>query len=280
MTFLDQYEGVVRFAVFAGVLVLMAALEAAFPRKDRTQPRARRWLTNGGFVVIDALALRLVLPVLAVGMAGIAAQNGWGLFNNVALPFWLEIALAFVILDLLIYVQHVATHKISLLWRLHKVHHADRDIDATTGVRFHPVEIVLSMMYKLVCVIILGAPALAVFLFEVALNAAALFNHANVRLPSGVDRIVRRVIVTPDMHRVHHSVHRQETDSNYGFFLSVWDRMFRTYVAAPRDGHDAMTIGLSDHQDEKPSQFFWSLWLPFRPVSRPAAGKALPRRTD
>lgn len=280
MTFLDQYEGVIRFAVFAGVFVLMAVLEAVFPRKDRALPRAQRWLTNGGFVVIDTLALRLVLPVLAVGMAEIAARNGWGLFNSLALPFWLEVALAFVILDLLIYAQHVATHKIPVLWRLHKVHHADRDIDATTGVRFHPVEIVLSMTYKLLCVVILGAPALAVFLFEVVLNAAALFNHANVRLPSGVDRIARRVIVTPDMHRVHHSVHRQETDSNYGFFLSVWDRMFRTYIAEPRDGHDAMTIGLSGYQDEKPARLLWSLWLPFRRVPADAAGEGLSGRAD
>ena len=280
MTFLDQYEGVIRFAVFAGVFVLMAVLEAAFPRKDRALPRVHRWLTNGGFVVIDTLALRLVLPVLAVGMAEIAARNGWGLLNSLALPFWLEVALAFVILDLLIYAQHVATHKIPVLWRLHKVHHADRDIDATTGVRFHPVEIVLSMIYKLLCVVILGAPALAVFLFEVVLNAAALFNHANVRLPSGVDCIARRVIVTPDMHRVHHSVHRQETDSNYGFFLSVWDRMFRTYIAEPRDGHDAMTIGLSDYQDEKPARFLWSLWLPFRRVRADAAGEGLSSRAD
>ena len=280
MTFFDQYEGVIRFAVFAGVFVLMAVLEAVFPRKDRVLPRAHRWLTNGGFVVIDTLALRLVLPVLAVGMAGIAARNGWGLFNSLALPFWLEVALAFIILDLLIYAQHVATHKIPMLWRLHKVHHADRDIDATTGVRFHPVEIVLSMTYKLLCVVILGAPALAVFLFEVVLNAAALFNHANVRLPSGVDRIARRVIVTPDMHRVHHSVHRQETDSNYGFFLSVWDRMFRTYIAEPRDGHGAMTIGLSDYQDEKPARLLWSLWLPFRRVPADAAREGLSGRAD
>ena len=280
MTFLDQYEGVIRFAVFAGVFVLMAVLEAVFPRKDRALPRAQRWLTNGGFVVIDTLALRLVLPVLAVGMAEIAARNGWGLFNSLALPFWLEVALAFVILDLLIYAQHVATHKIPVLWRLHKVHHADRDIDATTGVRFHPVEIVLSMTYKLLCVVILGAPALAVFLFEVVLNAAALFNHANVRLPSGVDRIARRVIVTPDMHRVHHSVHRQETDSNYGFFLSIWDRMFRTYIAEPRDGHDAMTIGLSGYQDDKPARLLWSLWLPFRRVPADAAGEGLSGRAD
>ena len=280
MTFLDQYESAIRIGVFAGVLIAMAALEAAFPRKDRALPRAHRWLTNGGFVVVDTLALRIVLPVLAVGMAEIAARKGWGLFNMVALPYWVEIALAFVILDLLIYAQHVASHKIPVLWRFHKVHHADRDIDATTGVRFHPVEIVFSMGYKLACVVVLGPAALAVFLFEVVLNAAALFNHANVRLPVGVDRALRRVIVTPDMHRVHHSVHRQETDSNYGFFLSVWDRAFRTYIAQPREGHDAMTIGLGEYQDEKPAHFVWSLWLPFRVRAGGPAKSALSEQAD
>lgn len=268
MTFLDQYEGAIRLSAFAGVLLLMAGLEAAFPRKARVLPRARRWLTNGAFVVIDALALRLVAPVLAVGMAAIAERNGWGLFNVLALPFWVEAVLAFLALDMLIYAQHVATHKIALLWKFHKVHHADRDIDATTGVRFHPVEIVFSMAYKLLCVVVLGAPALAVFAFEVVLNASALFNHANLRLPPRADRLMRTVIVTPDMHRVHHSVYERETDSNYGFFLSVWDRLFRTYVAQPRDGHEAMAIGLAEHQDDRPARLGWSLWLPFRKPPR------------
>ncbi len=266
MSFLDQYEGAIRLGVFAGALALMIALEAAFPRKSRVSSRSRRWLTNGAFVLVDAVALRLAMPVLAVGMAAIAERNGWGLFNMLAAPSWAEIALAFVLLDMLIYAQHVATHRIPLLWRFHKVHHADRDIDATTGVRFHPVEIVLSMAYKLVCVAALGAPVLAVFAFEVVLNAAALFNHANLRLPDRVDRALRRLVVTPDMHRVHHSVYARETDSNYGFFLSVWDYLFRTYTAQPRDGHDAMTIGLGEHQDDGPGRLGWSLWLPFRRI--------------
>lgn len=264
--------------VFAGVLIMMIALEAAFPRKGRALPRPGRWLTNGGLVIVDTVALRVFIPVLAVGMAEITAQRGWGFFNMVALPVWLEIVLAFIILDFLVYLQHVATHKIPVLWRLHRVHHADRDIDATTGVRFHPVEIVLSMAYKLLCIVLLGPAALAVFLFEVVLNAAALFNHANLRLPLAVDRSLRRMIVTPDMHRVHHSVHKQETDSNYGFFLSIWDMAFRTYTPQPRDGHDAMTIGLSEYQDEKPARLGWSLLLPFHEA--PTAGSVSPKQAE
>lgn len=264
MTFLDQYEASVRLGVFIGVFILMALLEIFFPRKQRKLSMAHRWFVNWSLVIVDTLALRLVMPVLAVGMAEIAARNGWGLFNAIALPLWVEIVLSILILDLLIYGQHVATHKIPILWRFHKVHHADRDIDATTGVRFHPVEIILSMIYKLVCVIALGPAALAVFLFEVILNATALFNHANIRLPLGFDRVVRTLIVTPDMHRIHHSVYREETDSNYGFSLSIWDRLFRTYRAEPRDGHDGMVVGLGEYQDVKPARLIWCLLLPFR----------------
>ena len=209
-------------------------------------------------------AALFAVPVLAVAMAEIAAARGWGLLNLVDLPLWLEFVIAVAVLDMLIYAQHVATHKTPILWRLHQVHHADRDIDVTTGARFHPVEIVLSMGYKLLCVIALGPSALAVFVFEVLLNASAMFNHANVRLPLSVDRVMRSVIVTPDMHRVHHSIVRNETDSNYGFFLSIWDRLFGTYIAQPRDGHDGMTIGLKEYQTPKPANLFWCLWLPFR----------------
>lgn len=270
MTFLDHYEASIRLGVFIGVFVMMALLEIFFPRKQRALPRAERWFANWSLVIIDTLALRFVMPVLAVGMAEIAMRNGWGLFNVVALPFWIEIALAVLVLDLLIYGQHVATHKIPFFWRFHKVHHADRDIDTTTGIRFHPVEIILSMIYKLVCIVMLGPAALAVFLFEVILNASALFNHANVKLPLGFDRILRTVIVTPDMHRVHHSVYRDETDSNYGFSLSIWDRLFRTYRSQPRDGHDAMTIGVGEYQDEKPANLVWCLVEPFKRRSKGA----------
>ncbi|MDM3870718.1 sterol desaturase family protein [Porticoccus sp. W117] len=231
-------------------------------------PRTRRWLTNWGLVIIDALTLRVVFPILAVGVAVIASQKGWGLFNILALPLWLEITLAVVLLDLLIYAQHVLSHKVPLLWRLHKVHHVDRDIDVTTGARFHPLEILFSMVYKMLCVLLVGPAAAAVILFEVILNGSAMFNHANVRLPKKLDALLRSVIITPDMHRVHHSVIAGETDSNYGFFLSCWDRWFGTYVEEPRDGHDGMTIGLAVYQDNRPASLWWSLLLPFKPVRR------------
>ncbi len=264
MTFLEQFEGPVRLSVFAGIFILMAVLETAFPRKERTQNRSKRWVTNWSLVIIDTLALRVFVPILAVGFAGIATQKGWGLFNIWTGPIWLELILSIIILDMLIYAQHVASHHIPVLWRFHKVHHVDRDIDVTTGARFHPIEIVVSMAFKILCVIVLGAPAFAVFVFEVILNASAMFNHANVRLPLGVDRIVRIFLVTPDMHRIHHCVQMRETNSNFGFFLSAWDRLFKTYIAQPADGHDDMVIGLAEFQDDKPSSLWWSLLLPFK----------------
>ena len=264
MEFWQQHEGLIRLGVFGGVFATMALWELVRPRRGLAQTRGARWPTNWGLVVVSTLALRFLLPLLAVGAAAIAAERGWGLLNLVGLPVWFAVLAAVVLLDLAIYAQHVLTHRWSLLWRLHKVHHADRDIDVTTGARFHPVEILLSMLYKIVVVVSLGAPAFAVFVFEVLLNASAVFNHANVRLPGWLDRLLRTVIVTPDMHRVHHSVRRDETDSNFGFCLSCWDRLFRTYIAQPRDGHDAMTIGLSSYQDERPASLLWCLLLPFR----------------
>lgn len=263
MSFLDQYEAIVRLSVFAGIFLLMALLEIAMPRKQRVLSKGSRWITNISLVVIDTLALRLVMPILAVGMAHYASERGWGLLALVDLPLWAEIIIAFLLLDMLIYAQHIAFHKIPILWRFHKVHHADRDLDVTSGARFHPVESVLSMAYKLVCIVLIGPAALSVFLFEVVLNAASMFNHANVRLPLGLDRVVRLFIVTPDMHRVHHSIIKRETNSNYSFFLTLWDRMFQTYTAQPEKGHDDMTIGLSEYQDSKPANLAWSLLVPF-----------------
>ncbi|MEL7538727.1 MAG: sterol desaturase family protein [Pseudomonadota bacterium] len=268
MDFLATHENTVRLAVFAGVLLLMALLEALFPRRARVQSRVRRWASNLGLIAIDTLALRLVLPIVAVGMAAFTAERGWGLLNLVAWPAWLEIVLAVVVLDMLIYWQHVATHHIPWLWRLHKIHHADRDFDVTTGIRFHPVEIILSMLYKFVCIIVLGPAVAAVILFEVLLNGCAMFNHANVRLPAWFDRCLRLVIVTPDMHRVHHSVVPTETNSNYGFSLSWWDRLFGTYIPQPQAGHDGMTIGLAQYQDERPASLAWILTVPFRSEKR------------
>jgi sterol desaturase/sphingolipid hydroxylase (fatty acid hydroxylase superfamily) len=244
-SFVLSHDMALRFASFAAVLAAMTAWEAWRPRRARAgYGRLKRWSANLGLVALDALLVRLIFPLAAVGAAVLAEARGWGLFNTVELPAWLAIAITLLILDLTIYGQHVAFHKVPLLWRLHRVHHSDVDLDATTGLRFHPIEIALSMALKIALVIALGAPALAVILFEVGLNAFAMFNHANVHLPERLDRVLRRLIVTPDMHRVHHSIHRDETDSNYGFNLSLWDRIFGTYRAQPRDGHEGMTIGL------------------------------------
>lgn len=260
-----ENEAVIRLIVFLGLFALFAGLETLAPRRQRVQPRTTRWLTNWAIQIIDTVTLRalaLALPLLAVGAAVDAGQMGWGLFNDIALPVWAELVLAILILDFAIWFQHLITHKIPLLWRFHRVHHADRDIDVTTAIRFHPVEIGLSMLLKIGLVYLLGPSALAVIVFEIILNGTALFNHANIRLPLGLDAVLRLVLVTPDMHRVHHSVHRHEHDSNYGFALSVWDRIFRTYVAQPQAGHDGMTIGLQ-WQDDRPSKLAWALSLPF-----------------
>ncbi|WP_299297372.1 sterol desaturase family protein [uncultured Tateyamaria sp.] len=260
-----ENETLIRFGVFLGLFALFALAETLLPRRTRSQSRAKRWLTNWGMTVANTLfvrAMAFVLPVLAVGAAVDASNQGWGLLNALTLPLWLEVALAILILDFIIWAQHLITHKVPLLWRLHQVHHADVDIDVTTAIRFHPIEIGLSMLIKIGAVYLLGPAAVAVILFEIILNGTAMFNHANIRLPLWLDAIVRRVLVTPDMHRVHHSVHRHEHDSNYGFSLSIWDRMFGTYIAQPAEGHDDMQIGL-EWQDDRPARLGWSLGLPF-----------------
>ncbi len=261
--FIQNNQATIRLSVFIGVFALMALLEFIIPKKPRVLPRAGRWFTNWSLVIIDSVALRVLVPVFAVAAAQWVNDNGWGVLTLVELPFWLECVAAIVLLDMLIYWQHVASHHVPLLWRFHKVHHADRDIDVTTGARFHPVEIVLSMLYKLLCISLLGAPALAVFIFEVLLNASAMFNHSNICLSKKSDAIIRRFIVTPDMHRVHHSIVVNETNSNYGFFLPVWDRLFGSYIAQPHHGHDQMVIGLQEYQDSQPASLLWSLKAPF-----------------
>ncbi|MCV2402414.1 sterol desaturase family protein [Marinomonas sp. C2222] len=257
---------VLRLVIFVGVLVLMMMLEALFPRKSRQQTRSKRWASNLSLVVINSLTLKLLGPISAVAAASYAFDNNWGLltFLPAQLPFFLEVIVGVVFLDFSVYIQHVASHKIPLLWRLHKVHHADRDIDVTTGVRFHPLEAMLSMVYKCGVVLLLGPLALAVVIFEVLLNASAMFNHANLRLPKLMDSILRKVIVTPDFHRVHHSVYVEETDSNYGFFLSIWDRLCGTHTAQPREGHQEMSIGLKRYQTAEPAKLSWCLITPFK----------------
>lgn len=260
-----EHEAILRLTVFLGLFVLFAWIEAKAPRRVRVQPRSHRWITNWAIVIIDTLTLRLLaiaLPLLAVGAALDAQANGWGVMNALNLPMWLAVILTVLIFDFAIWLQHVITHKVPILWRFHRVHHADRDIDVTTAIRFHPVEIALSMLLKIGLVYLLGPPAIGIILFEIVLNGTAMFNHANMRIPLKLDRFLRIFIVTPDMHRVHHSDNRAEHDSNYGFALSIWDRLFGTYIAQPEKGHEQMTIGL-EWQDEKPAQLGWALMLPF-----------------
>ena len=261
-----EHEATIRLGIFLGLFALFATVEALAPRRDRRQPRRTRWVTNWGITILNTLTLRALafgLPLLAVGAAVDASAQGWGFFNAVNWPVWIEVVLAILILDFAIWAQHLITHKVPLLWRLHRVHHADVDIDVTTAIRFHPVEIALSMILKIGLVYLLGPAALAVILFEILLNGTAMFNHANIRLPLWLDAALRKVLVTPDMHRVHHSVHRAEHDTNYGCALSVWDRVFGTYLAQPAEGHTGMQIGL-EWQDDRPSRLGWSLRLPFR----------------
>jgi sterol desaturase/sphingolipid hydroxylase (fatty acid hydroxylase superfamily) len=242
-------EPAVRLGCFLGVLALVALWEALAPRRAQAIGRLTRWPNNLGVVVVDTLVLRLLFPTAAVGLALAGEARGWGLLNDVALPPALKVLAAVVALDLVIYLQHVLFHAVPALWRLHRMHHADLEFDVTTGVRFHPIEIVLSMLVKLGAVAALGTPALGVLLFEVLLNATSLFSHGNVRLPAWLDRALRWVVVTPEMHRVHHSVVPRETNSNFGFNLSVWDRLFGTYRPQPAAGHEAMTIGIGQFRD-------------------------------
>jgi sterol desaturase/sphingolipid hydroxylase (fatty acid hydroxylase superfamily) len=249
--FLAAWEVPLRLAAFFGVLGAMAFWELKAPRRVLALPRWQRWPGNLGIVALNALLVRLLIPVAGAGMAMLAAAQGWGLFNKLPVSFCLAVLVSIVLLDLAIYGQHVLFHAVPTLWRVHRMHHADLDFDVTTGVRFHPIEIGLSMLIKLGVIVALGAPAMAVVLFEILLNATSMFNHGNVRLPAAVDRVLRFLIVTPDMHRVHHSIKRRETDSNFGFNLSLWDRLFGTYRAQPEGGHEAMTLGIPDFRDPR-----------------------------
>jgi len=243
------HEPTIRLAFFLGTFMAMVAWEAVAPRGPRSVSRWTRWPSNLGIVVLNTLMLRLTVPIAAVGLAMLGEQRGWGLLNNIGIPEWARILAAIVLLDLAIYLQHVMFHAVPVLWRFHRMHHADLDFDVTTGARFHPVEILLSMGLKLGVVAALGAPAVAVLIFEVLLNATSMFNHGNVGLPAPIDRVLRWIVVTPNMHRVHHSVVPNETNSNFGFNLPWWDRFFGTYRAEPEAGQDGMTIGLDTFRD-------------------------------
>lgn len=238
------HEPTIRLTAFLGVFVLVAGLEALFPRRHRSVSRWVRWPNNLALTALNTVIVRILFPTAAVGVALLGEPQEWGLIPWLDLPFWAAIVVAVVVLDLAIYLQHVMFHAVPVLWRLHRMHHADLDFDVTTGARFHPIEIVLSLGIKLAVILALGAPAAAVLIFEVLLNATSMFNHANLGMPSGLDRALRWLVVTPDMHRVHHSIVPRETNSNFGFSLPWWDRLFGTYRTQPAAGHERMTIGI------------------------------------
>jgi len=257
-------EIALRIGAFAVVFAAMAAWEIAAPRRPLTAGRKPRWPSNLGIVVVDAVLVRLIIPVAAVGVALMAAERGWGLFNLLGVPPWPAGIAGFLLLDLAIFAQHVVFHHVPVLWRLHRMHHADLDIDVTTGVRFHPIEILLSLLIRIAAVLALGVPALAVLAFEVTLNATSMFNHSNVAVPERIDRVLRWLVVTPDMHRVHHSIERRETDSNFGFNLPWWDRLFGTYRPVPAAGYLGMTIGIPLFRDARELRLDRLLTQPFR----------------
>ncbi len=268
-----SYEPWIRIAAFLGVFVCMALWEWRRPRRPQTVARAARWPSNLGIVAINTVLVRLVFPLSAVAWADIIGQHGFGVLHWFSLPGWLAAVTAFVLLDLAIYLQHLLFHSVPMLWRLHRMHHADTEFDVTNGLRFHPLEIMLSMVIKFAAIALLGAPALAVLVFEVVLNATSIFNHANVQLPLALDRQLRKIVVTPDMHRVHHSVLPRETHSNFGFNLPWWDRLFGTYRAQPEQGHLAMQLGLPIFRDRA--------WLRLdRMLVQPWTGDAGPTRRN
>jgi len=261
--FLKSEPGI-RLGCFLGVLVAMAAWELLAPRRDLTVGKPLRWLSNLGLVAFNSLLVRLVAPLGVVGAALLAHEHGWGLFNNTPVPYWLVVVICIVVFDLAVYLQHVMFHAVPLFWRLHMVHHADLDFDVTTGLRFHTIEILLSLGIKAAVALFLGPPVLAVIVFEVLLNATSMFNHGNVRMPVQLDRLLRWVVVTPEMHRVHHSVVVNETNSNFGFNLPWWDYLLGTYRDQPAEGHEGMTIGLSQFRDERQAERLHTmLVLPF-----------------
>lgn len=263
-TFLLAHEPTVRMGAFVGIFAGMVLWEVLAPRRHQTIARWRRWPANLGIVVLDSLLVRLIFPTAAVGVALYAETHGWGLFHVLDVPGWFELVASMLLLDLAVYLQHVMLHAVPLLWRLHRMHHTDLEFDVTTGARFHPLEILLSLVIKLGVIVVLGAPAVAVLTFEVVLNVTSMFNHGNVRLPQRLDRLLRWLLVTPDMHRVHHSWYPDETNSNFGFNLPWWDRLFGTYRAQPLDGHTGITIGINQFRDPRELRLDRMLWQPMR----------------
>lgn len=258
-----ENETTIRLGFFFGIFLVVALGELVSPRRLLQTSKAVRWISNMGIVAIDTLTVRLLFPVIGIHVAFLAHKAGWGLLNIIALPEWLSVLLGILILDLVVYLQHVMFHTVPILWRLHLVHHADLDIDVTTGLRFHPIEIVISMLIKMTAIAALGPSVFTVILFEIILNGTAMFNHGNLMLPLAFDRFLRLLVVTPDMHRVHHSVTIRETNSNFGFNFPWWDRLFGTYRAQPVAGHEGMTIGLAQIRDPRKNNLPWMLLMPF-----------------
>lgn len=261
-------EPTIRLASFGAIFLILALYEIWSPRLERDEFRgalkSKRWLTNLSILVLSSLALRIIFPLAAVGTAIWANGRGLGIFPWLGVSPLAAGIISFFLLDFAIWLEHVASHKVPIFWRIHRMHHADTGFDVTTALRFHPLEIVLSMLWKALIVILLGVPPLAVLVFEIVLNGASMFNHANINLPQRLDRVLRQVIVTPDMHRVHHSIERHETDSNYGFNFAFWDRLFGTYNDQPERGHQGIEIGLAEWRDSKTANLLWALLLPFR----------------
>ena len=272
---IDTGEPAIRLGFFLGIFAFVALWEFALPRRRLTQPRWLRWYANLGVVALNTALVWLLVPLAPVALAAIAGSRGWGLLNLVELPFWLEIVLAVVVLDLAIYLQHVMFHAVPALWRLHRMHHTDLDFDVTTGTRFHPIEILVSVAIKMAAVALIGPPAVAVVMFEILLNGTSMFNHGNVRLAAWLDRALRWIVVTPDMHRVHHSDTPVETNSNFGFNLPWWDRLFGTYRAQPKLGHERMTIGIDAFRERRELHLHRMLTQPLR---RGAGDYAINRR--
>lgn len=259
-------DTILRLTFFLSILIILIMAEILLPKKKRIHNRKDRWITNGLITLINTASVNIVhiaIPLIAI-VAAVDVSNGkMGLFNIINFPIWIEIILTVIILDFIIWGQHLLSHKIPFVWRFHRMHHTDRDLDVTTAVRFHPFEIIFSMFIKITSIYILGASAIAVIIFEIMLNGMAMFNHANLRIPFRIENILRKFIVTPDLHRIHHSIYIDEHNKNFGFSLSIWDKIFKCYLDQPRDGHKDMKLGLK-WQNNKPTKLGWSLWIPFK----------------
>lgn len=258
-----QYESIIRLGSFLGLFALLTIWEISSPKRELLELRRFRWFSNFGLIVISSVLVRFIVPTAAVGIALFSAENKLGFLNHFDISFATQFVLAFILMDLSIYFQHIMFHALPLFWRFHRVHHSDLDCDITTGLRFHPIEIVISILFKFIVIISIGAPVIAVVIFEIVLNAASMFTHSNIKIPPSLEKLIRWFIVTPDMHRIHHSINENETNSNFGFFISVWDRLLGTYLHQPADGQENMQIGLQDFRQPKWQNLRWLIYLPF-----------------